>query len=326
MRSHLLARHHVRWYALLLAVTLIFSIALGGSGISAGDPATATPNYGAGSLNPPPPTNTPTPTTAPPATNTPTAPPPTTTPTPATTPTGTTVAPAVSTSSPTASPSATASGTPASGAPATTTTRDNVDYQEIPEGGGSYNVVRVQNKTDNRLRLKAKIQLNHIPGNNVQPVNYAEAIGSCTNCQTFAVALQIDLRSRTASVVAPKNAAVALNIKCTNCHTVADAYQYVVPVDDPTQTPDNVKELIKRMQHEFEVIAETPNMTAAEAEARVNGVIQQFIDLAQSLYQQHEQTSNNDTPGATVPPDTVVLTPPPTATMPPGTPTTTAVP
>ena len=68
----------------------------------------------------------------------------------------------------------------------------------------------VQDKTDNRLRVKAKIQLNHIPDNTVQPVNYAQAIGSCIDCQTFAVALQINLRSRTVITV-------ALNVKCTRC-------------------------------------------------------------------------------------------------------------
>ncbi|MDQ2786162.1 MAG: hypothetical protein M3Y58_14305, partial [Chloroflexota bacterium] len=224
-------------------------------------------------------------------------------------------APASATSgTPSTSPAVTSTDTPTAGTPAASVASNDVDYQEIPNGGGSYNIVRVQNKTDNRLRVKAKIQLNHIPGDTVQPVNYAEAIGSCTTCQTFAVALQIDLRSRTATTVAPQNAAVALNIKCTGCTTVADAYQYVVPVDDPTQTPDNVKELINQMQRQLKAIAETPDITATDAEARINAVIGQFTDLANSLYQQRDQRTDTDTPGATVPSDAVILTPTPTAT------------
>ncbi|MDQ2785580.1 MAG: hypothetical protein M3Y58_11340, partial [Chloroflexota bacterium] len=212
----------------------------------------------------------------------------------------------------TPSPTPTATGdTPTASAPS-----DSVDYQEIPNGGGSYNIVKVQNKTDNRLRVKAKIQINHILGDNVQPVNYAEAIGSCMNCQTFAVALQIDLRSRTATTVAPQNGAVALNVKCTGCTTVADAYQYVVPVDDPTQTPDNVKELISQMQQQLNASAHDKDETAADAEAKINAIIAQFMDLGQSLYQQHGQTTDNDTPDATIPPDAVVLTPTPDATAP----------
>jgi hypothetical protein len=227
-----------------------------------------------------------------------------------------------------AAPASTTSGTPAS--PTGTTSSpsvsaaasDNADYEEIPNGGGSNNIVKVQNKTDNRLRVKARIQLNHIPGDNVQPVNYAQAIGSCTNCQTFAVALQIDLRSRTATTVAPQNAAVALNIKCTGCTTVADAYQYVVPVDDPTQVPDNVKDLIDQMQRQLNASAHDKHATAADTEAKINAIIAQFKDLGQSLYQLHDQTTDNDTPGATVPPDATVLTPTPT-TAPQDTPTAT---
>jgi hypothetical protein len=301
-------------------MALVLSIAFGGIATRADDPATATPNNTAGGLGAPPATPVPTATTAPTATVSPTA---TVAPTTATPTPDSAASPASTTSgTPAAAPAATGTDTPTTGAPPADTTDDNADYQEIPNGGGSNNIVKVQNKTDNRLRVKAKIQLNHIPGDNVQPVNYAQAIGSCTNCQTFAVALQIDLRSRTATTVAPQNAAVALNVKCTGCTTVADAYQYVVPVDDPTQVPDNVRDLINQMQQQLNASAHDKDETAADAEAKINAIIAQFNDLGQSLYQQHDQTTDNDTPGATVPPDATVLTPTPT-TVPQDTPTAT---
>jgi hypothetical protein len=311
MISHSSVRWHARWCTPLFVAVLLFSILFGGMATRADDPATATPDNTVGSLGAPPPTPIPTATAVPTATVAPTA---TTAPTTAaSTPMGTptaapadAAAPASTTSNPTASPTTTASDTPAA-----SVATDDVDYQEIPNGGGSNNIVKVQNKTDNRLRVKAKIQLNHIPGDSVQPVNYALAIGSCTDCQTYAVALQIDLRNPTASVVAPQNAAIVANIKCNGCTTVADAYQYVVPVDDPTQVPDNVKALINQMQQTLQTIAHTPSMSAADAATQINNVIAQFVDLAHSLYQQHSQTTDNDTPGATVPSDAVVLTPTP---------------
>jgi len=326
MRFYFPAPWRIRWSTALVTFALVMSVAFGGLATQAQatptSAATATPNNGGGSLNTPPSTPvstatvSPTTTVAPPAT-TPTTAAATPTGTAATTPAGSAAAPASATSgTPTASPAVTSATTPTTGAPAASTVNDNADYQEIPDGGGSNNIVKVQNKTDNRLRVKAKIQLNHIPGDNVQPVNYAEAIGSCMNCQTFAVALQIDLRSRTATTVAPQNAAVALNIKCTGCTTVADAYQYVVPVDDPTQTPDNVRDLINQMQQQLNASAHDKDETTADAEAKINAIITQFMDLGQSLYQQRDQTTDNDTPDATVPPDAVVLTPPPAVTMP----------
>lgn len=321
MRFYSPAQWRTRWCTALFTFALIISLAFGGLATHAQatptNTPTATPDNGVGSLNTPPPTPVPTVTANPTATVAPTATTPTTaaatpTGTAATTPAGSVAAPASATSgTPAASPAVTSANTPTTGASAA---NDDADYQEIPNGGGGNNIVKVQNKTDNRLRVKAKIQLNHIPGDNVQPVNYAEAIGSCMNCQTFAVALQIDLRSRTATTVAPQNAAVALNIKCTGCTTVADAYQYVVPVDDPTQTPDNVKDLVNQMQRQLNASARDKDETAAGVEAKINAIIAQFMDLGQSLYRQHDQNDRDNSPNATVPPDAVVLTPAPTAT------------
>ena len=165
-------------------------------------------------------------------------------------------------------------------------------------GGGPANKVQVINRDDNALRIKGKIQVNHINGSSVQPVNQATAYSSCTSCQSFAVALQIDFVSRNASTVAPQNAAVAVNYQCSYCTTVARALQYVIPVDDPSDTPDNVRDLIKQMQDQLQTASHTKGETAATAEMRINAVIAQFQTLAMNLYDNRDQTTDNDTPGA----------------------------
>jgi len=103
------------------------------------------------------------------------------------------------------------------------------------------------------------------------------------------VALQIDLISRTATEITPQNAAVALNERCTRCTTVATALQYVIPVDDPTEVPDDVKDLIKTMDREMKSIEHAQNATPATAGARIDGVVNQFSELAGSLYQQRDE-------------------------------------
>ncbi len=291
MRSYPSSRYRARWCTALVVLAFILSIALGGAAISADDPATATPNSSVGSLGAPPSTSTPIPTIAPTATTAPTVAPTAA----ASTPTGTTAAPTNATSSTPAAPAA-------SGNAGASDTHGDVGYDE-DSGGGKSNIVKVINKNDGKFRLKGKIQVNRIPGDTAQPVNDAEAYASCANCETFAVALQIDLISRTATTIAPQNAAIAVNVQCSHCTTVAKAVQYVIQVDDPTQVPENVRDLVNRMQDELKAAAKDKDATAAQTEARVDAVIAQFTQLAQSLSTQRDQKTEDNTPGGAVPPD-----------------------
>lgn len=151
------------------------------------------------------------------------------------------------------------------------------------------NIVQIYNNTDGRMWIRGSIQLNRIPGPDVQPVNEAEAYSSCTGCSTIAVALQIDLVNRNATTVAPQNVAFAYNYQCSRCTTDAKALQYVIPVDDPKEVPDHVMQLIRAMDREMKGIERDSSETVAQAEARIDGVVNQFSDLAQFLYQQHDE-------------------------------------
>jgi len=57
--------------------------------------------------------------------------------------------------------------------------------------------------------------------------NAAVAAASCTDCQTVAVAIQGVLVFSDPDVVAPTNLALALNVDCNRCYTLASAYQFV---------------------------------------------------------------------------------------------------
>ncbi len=168
-------------------------------------------------------------------------------------------------------------------------------------GGGGRNIVIVRNTTDGALRTRGAAQFNSIPGPVASPVNLAEAYASCTDCDTLAVALQIDLVSTSARQVTPRNYAVALNYACTRCHTIARAYQYVFSVEDPTETPERVRELIAAMDRELSSMQGDPALTLADAEARVDAVVAQFQDLASSLNQQRDEAEDETTPGAPAP-------------------------
>lgn len=175
---------------------------------------------------------------------------------------------------------------------------EDVTLTEQVSGGGQ-NIVQVMNRDDQRMRIRGNVDLNRIPGDRAAPVNYAAALASCTDCQTFAIALQIDLISRTASAIAPQNTAIAVNVGCTRCVTVARAIQFVVQVDDPREVPENVRELVREMDRELREIAQLGRqgqITLLEAETRINALIDRFRDLGTSLYEGRDGATEPTSP------------------------------
>jgi putative peptide zinc metalloprotease protein len=172
------------------------------------------------------------------------------------------------------------------------------------QGGGGNNVVVLRNHSNGRLTTSGEIQLNRIPGPTAGPANLASAYSSCVDCQSLAMALQINLISRTARSITPENAAVAVNEGCTRCYTVARAIQYVLQVDDPTHVPPEVSRLIQSMDRELNAIRVDRGMTLSEAEARINAVIAQFTELAHGLNDVRDEQVDATSPmlTATLPP------------------------
>lgn len=161
------------------------------------------------------------------------------------------------------------------------------------------NVVFVLNRQDGDLRVRGRVRLVHVNGDRAEPVNAAFAYSSCTDCQSYAVALEIALISPDASVIAPQNRARAINYECTRCVTFARAIQYVYAVDDPDQMPDNVGRLVRDMERELRDISRDRRITPAEADARVSAVIAQFQELNAYLRDELVQTEEVTSPGAT---------------------------
>ena len=203
-----------------------------------------------------------------------------------------------------------ATGTDGSGAsPTASPVRTETPNDELTNednhgaSGSPKNVVQVVNKSSKKLRMKANVQLNRIKGDSVTPLNAAVAVGQdCTGCQTFAVALQIDLYQQGAHVVSPENYAIALNLACTSCVTVAHAIQFAIPVTDPENDSDesqhqgDAKALLKQMEKELDAIAKTDGITPDEAERRIEGVLAQFRTLANTMLEDLKRTDVMDSP------------------------------
>jgi hypothetical protein len=77
--------------------------------------------------------------------------------------------------------------------------------------------------------------VSHQRGGVVDHINRAHAAARCTDCEATAIAFQIVLVSGAPSTAAPINEAVALNLECTRCETVAEARQFVRVYEGPVR-------------------------------------------------------------------------------------------
>jgi hypothetical protein len=192
--------------------------------------------------------------------------------------------------------SAAAQSAPASGLPDSGNPCPNLVPGSASGGGGANNMVIVHNPSGGDLQVRGSVQLNHVPGPRVGNVNCAAALSGapgafvptvtspmCVGCQTVAVALQIDLISRSASQITPRNVANAQNVRCQQCAAVAIAMQYVIQVDDPGQVPPDAAALAASMDDQLRQLQSNHTLTTGEVAARIISVRDQFVSLATSL-------------------------------------------
>lgn len=200
-----------------------------------------------------------------------------------------------------ADPSASVSPTPS----ASINTDTIID--EFLDDANKKNVVALVNTENGRFMAKARIRIDKIGSDKVDPLNQASAESRCTDCQTIAVALQVVIYKRGSNSVTPQNVATALNANCTRCVTVALAYQYVIPVDNYKEVPPRVRELTKEMERElqyFEKVRSVSEIDPKQAEARLIAVLDKYADLKEYLraLRDEKKTEASPSPSASAAP------------------------
>lgn len=111
-----------------------------------------------------------------------------------------------------------------SGTEATTTTT-------ATGGANGDNVAVAVNTHDGKTVVALAIKITQTASSDVDPVNAAVAVASCSDCQTVAIALEGVLVVGNPDNFSPTNIALAINSECSNCQTLAAAYQKVVQND-----------------------------------------------------------------------------------------------
>ena len=206
---------------------------------------------------------------------------------------------------------AAATGTFSGGATAPTATTSaaaaSTNSQQLTgysAAGGGNNIVTVVNRTDSAIKSDGRVRLTQVHGPGVGSTDRAFAYSSCVHCETLAVALQIVLRNPDGNNVQPRNEAIAINYQCTGCQTGAIAIQDVIPVADPTQIPENVKQQVSGLNEQLKDFRASfdsgayPNLLVA-IDDLYKQVIGPFEALAGSLDVKRDVETAPSTPGAT---------------------------
>lgn len=109
--------------------------------------------------------------------------------------------------------------------------------------GGDTTAVAI-NTRDGASVFRLAFQIRRIATGAIDQQNAAVAYASCTECQTVALAFQVVLAMGDTSVVTPENYAIAVNQDCSDCTTLAAAYQFVLGTNGAVRfTPDGSRAL-----------------------------------------------------------------------------------
>ncbi|HEX6348032.1 MAG TPA: hypothetical protein VF160_01425 [Candidatus Dormibacteraeota bacterium] len=118
-----------------------------------------------------------------------------------------------------------------------------------PAGALADNAAIAVNTKNGSDLIKIAFKVERFMQDTVAPTNAAIAISSCSSCQTVAIAVDVVFVMSDPNVYAPTNLAIAMNIGCSNCNTLADAYQFAMTTGGPVHlTPEGEQEVARIRQ------------------------------------------------------------------------------
>lgn len=169
-----------------------------------------------------------------------------------------------------------ASATPQSGGDETTT----ISGDGTTTSGGDDNVAVANNTRDGStvyaIRLKVVI-LNADP-DVVDSGNAAVAAASCSDCQTVAIALEGVIVTGDAEVIAPENVALAINSECSNCQTLAYAYQNLQTVDGKVRMTGEGRRKVGELRRQLNALR-TSGFDIVQVKEEVDRIAGEFAEV-----------------------------------------------
>lgn len=149
---------------------------------------------------------------------------------------------------------------------------------ETPDPGG--NDAIAVNTEDGASVFRLAFSVRMVANGVVDEDNHAWALASCTDCETVALAFQVVLVWNDPDIVVPHNQAVAYNDQCRYCLTYASATQIVLGFDGPVRfTPEGrqrLSDLHRTLRSLEERIGE---LTPAQLVEAVDAAKQELVSI-----------------------------------------------
>jgi putative peptide zinc metalloprotease protein len=153
---------------------------------------------------------------------------------------------------------------------------------DTPLVGGANQLVQSSTTGVGATQSRSGIQVAPFGGQTSGSTNIAIATSTnCTDCRTVAVAYQAIFLTNNPNVVVPGNAAVATNAGCTRCQTYAFAYQYELSTDGPVFLSPAGHLLLNGLRQEVSELAAS-NLSLPELDAELVAIKERFKALIDS--------------------------------------------
>ncbi len=143
-------------------------------------------------------------------------------------------------------------------------------------GSNPDNVVVQQNTKDGSSIFKLGFKVIRVLGETVDSGNAAAAVASCEACRTIAVAISVVLVMNDPTVVEPENLALAMNVDCLVCETMALAFQLVLTTDGMVRIDHDGSKAIKDLLDQIEEVGSS-DLPLDEIDAQVTALVQELF-------------------------------------------------
>lgn len=145
---------------------------------------------------------------------------------------------------------------------------------------GQDNTAVAINTEDGASIFRLAFSVRRVADGVVDQTNAAYALASCTDCQTIALAFQVVLAFGEVDVAVPENRAVAYNEQCTECVTYASATQIVLGFDGPVRlTAEGWRRLVALRKALRGLEERAPTLTVTQLDTEVQAAKAELVAI-----------------------------------------------
>jgi putative peptide zinc metalloprotease protein len=131
------------------------------------------------------------------------------------------------------------------------------------------------NTKDGSSIFRLAFAIKRAAGDVVDSTNAAVAIASCSECQTTAISIQVVLVTGDPEVANPQNIALAYNVLCTACDTLASAYQWALSTDGQVHFTAEGNQAVAEIRRQLRELGRS-DVSGAEIQARLDELMQRL--------------------------------------------------